>query len=313
MMWKSHGEGSSAGERSIEAVIAKVEAWRGRAIRYQPVSGGISNANWRVSVADIEQHAFVKLPGRGTEMFIDRRFANDASRRAHESGYGAAVLDFLDEDGVEIFEFVEGYRTSSNLDFMTPSIRLNALKALKAFNDSGSLILTKTIFDMIEEHAQQVAELSARVPQDFAWMWRQYQDARAALEASGLDLVPCMNDTLAGNFMIGADDRVMLVDFEYASNNDRAYEIAMWFGEMFFPAEIERELITAYFGRCDGALEARINVHKSLADLKWATWAMVQEKVSTIEFDFHKYGAWKHMRARSMFHHPDWESWLKLL
>ncbi len=35
----------------------------------------------------------------------------------------------------------------------------------------------------------------------------------------------------------------------------------MWFGEMFFPPAIERELIAAYFGRVDRALEARISIH----------------------------------------------------
>lgn len=311
MMWKDVGQGASEGERAIESVIGKIAEWQGRPARYRPVAGGISNANWRVSVEGLVSDAFVKLPGRGTEMFIDRLAANDASRKAHASGYGAAVIGFLPSEGVEIFEFVDGYRTSSNLDFLDPEIRLNALKALKAFNDSGQLMLTKTIFDMIEEHVAQVAELGARAPNDFAFLWRQYQAAKAALAASGLDLVPCMNDTLAGNFMIGPDNRVMLVDFEYASNNDRAYEVAMWFGEMFFPAAIERELVTAYFGRYDAAIEARINIHKSLADFKWATWAMVQEKVSTIDFDFHKYGAWKHMRARNLFHHPNWNDWLR--
>ena len=58
-----------------------------------------------------------------------------------------------------------------------------------------------------------------------------------------------MNDTLAGNFMLDGDDRVRLVDFEYASNNERAYELALWFDEMAFPADVEREMIEAYWGR----------------------------------------------------------------
>ena len=40
--------------------------------------------------------------------------------------------------------------------------------------------------------------------------------------------------------------------------------------------------------------------------MKWATWAMVQNKVSTLLFDFFKYGAWKHMRARSVMRDPRW-------
>jgi thiamine kinase-like enzyme len=42
--------------------------------------------------------------------------------------------------------------------------------------------------------------------------------------------------------LINAADDLLLVDFEYASNNERAYELALWFTEMAFPGEIEREM-----------------------------------------------------------------------
>lgn len=312
MIWKAVGEGTSAAERDLEAILGRIARWQGTHLRYCPISGGISNANWRVS-AGTAQDCFVKVPGRGTEMFIAREAANEASRKAHTCGFGAEVIDFLPADGVEVFAFVEGFRASSNLDFLRPAVRGNAVYALKAFNDSEPLRLTKTVFDMIEEHVFQVAEVGGRMPDDFAWMMRCFAQAKAALLASGLDLVPCMNDTLAGNFLIDADDRVMLVDFEYASNNDRTYELALWFDEMAFDQTVEREMIEAYFGAWNPAIDARIIVLKALADLKWATWAMIQEAVSLLDFDFYKYGMWKYMRARTLFHHPDWSHWLKRL
>lgn len=311
-MWKSLGDGTSAPEREVEAILAGVPRWRGARLRYRPVSGGISNANWQVSTGAAPD-CFVKVPGRGTEMFITRTAANEASRKAHACGFGAEVIDFLPEAGVEIFAFVEGFRATSNLDFLRPKVRSNAVHALKAFNDSGPLGLTKTVFDMIEEHVAQVAEVGGRVAEDAPFLMRRYAEAKAALLACGLDLVPCMNDTLAGNFLIDADDRVMLVDFEYASNNERAYELALWFDEMSFSESVERALIEMYFGRWDPAIDARITVLKALADLKWATWAMIQESVSLLDFDFCKYGTWKLMRARTLFHHPDWPRWLRRL
>lgn len=312
MAWKRAGERRDAGEAAIEAVIARVPAWAGLAPRYRPVAGGLSNSNWRVSVAG-DRDYFVKVPGRGTEMFITRTAAHEASRKAESCGFGAEVVGFLPEDGVEIFAFVEGYRASSNLDFLRPAVRRNAVAALRAFNDSGPLTLTKTVFDMIEEHAGQVAAVGGRVPADGAFLMRRFAEAKAAFLAAGLDLAPCMNDTLAGNFMLDGDDRVMLVDFEYAANNERAYEIALWFDEMGFEPAVEREMIEAYWGRFDPRIAARINVLKALGDLKWATWAMIQEAVSALDFDYYKYGTWKHRRARTLFHHPDWPRWLARL
>lgn len=305
------GDARTDAEARIEAVIRRMPAWHGRQVRYRPVSGGISNANWRVEVAGEPRAFFVKVPGQGTEMFIDRQTAHDASRKAAATGYGAPVVAFLEDSGVEIFEFIDGWRTTTNLDFLDRDIRHNAVSALKAFNDQTPLAQTKTVFDMIDEHHRQVQALHARTPADHAWLDLQIGRARAALEASGMDLVPCMNDTLAGNFMVNDRRAIRLVDFEYASNNDRHYELALWFGEMFFPPDIERELLEDYFGRVTPGTWARVQIHKALADIKWSTWAMVQQAVSQIDFDYFKYGSWKHMRARAVIHDPQWESWLQ--
>lgn len=304
------GEAVTAAEQELEAVLASVEEWRGQAISYEPVGGGISNANWQVFVPNHSVSYFVKVPGKGTERFINRAAAHDASVKAHAAGVGARVIRFLDQSGVEIFEFMDGMRTSTNGDFLDPTVRSNAVGALRAFNEGESLILRKTLFDMIDEHIGQVLDLGGHFPRDFGWINARYREARRALEASGLDIVPCMNDTLAGNFLLDPRNNVKLVDFEYASNNDRCAELAVWFGEMFFPPEIEAEVVEDYFGRHDESMVARITLYKALADVKWSTWAMVQHQVSALEFDFFKYGVWKHMRARSLMRDDKWAEWL---
>lgn len=63
-------------------------------------------------------------------------------------------------------------------------MRGNAVRALRAFNDSGPLRLTKTVFDMIEEHVAQVAQVGGRVPEDVALLMHRYDEAKAALRAS---------------------------------------------------------------------------------------------------------------------------------
>lgn len=308
---KRLGEAVSPEEQQIEIAATSVPAWQGRAIHYAPVGGGISNTNWRVTVEGAPSAYFIKVPGKGTEMFIDRRTAHEASEKAALTGYGAPVFAFLETLGIEIFEFMEGWRASSNRDFLSPTVRHNALHALKAFNGQPALMQTKTAFDMIDEHQQQVSALGGKTPPDHAWLCRQYARARQALQASGIDLVPCMNDTLAGNFMLNDTNAIRLVDFEYASNNDRHYELALWFGEMFFTPDMEKALLEDYFGRVTPQIEARVAVYRALADIKWSTWAMVQRAVSRLDFDFYKYGVWKQMRARSLLRDSRWEVWLR--
>ncbi len=312
-MRRNYGEATNPAERALEGAADLIDEWKNKNISYEPVVGGISNSNWRVYVQDHDVSYFVKVPGRGTEMFIDRDAAHDASVKAYNAGVSAKVYHYLRDTGVEVIEFIDGLRTSTNGDFLNDAVRRNAIRALRDFNNGETLNLRKTLFDMIDEHIAQTLELGGHFPHDFGWLNGKYRQARSALEASGLDIVPCMNDTLAGNFLLDDDNNVILVDFEYASGNDRCAELAVWFGEMFFPPEIEKEVVEEYFGTVDDRELARITVFKALADLKWSTWAMVQNQVSVLDFDFFKYGVWKHMRARSLMRHPEWESWLRMV
>lgn len=298
-------------DETVEEVIARIDEWRGRDVSYVPVAGGITNANWRIRVPGAEHDYFVKVPGPGTELFIDRGAANDASLAAAESGFGPRVFRFLPDLGVEVMEFLEGVRSATNGDFQRPLVRRNAVRALRAFNRQRPLRLTKTGFDMVDEHLADAERLGAHAPPDIAWLREQLELARAAVSASGIDLAPCMNDTLAANFMLDAADGVRLVDFEYAANNDVHYELALWLGEMFYPPDVEYESLEEYFGRVTPQVIARVQVYKAIADLKWATWAMLQRKLTSVDFDYHKYGAWKYLRARTVIGHPGWERWLR--
>ena len=224
-MDQTMGEAATAAERDIEDAIRRVPAWRGRVLRYAPVSGGISNANWRVSVEGLAGRFFVKIPGKGTEMFIDRAAAMDASRKAAALGIGPRVYDDLAADGIKINDFIEGKRSCTHADFRDPARCRTVLDVYRRLHGGEPLILTKTVFDMIDEHVEQVRVLGGWVPPDHAELDVQYRCARAALEASGLDLVPCFNDPMAGNFMLDDAGTIMLIDYEYASNNDRCYDL----------------------------------------------------------------------------------------
>ena len=308
---RPYGAAVDADEAALEAVLADVEPWRGRILGYRPVPGGISNTNWQVEVEGEARTFFLKMPGRGTEMFIDRAAAAEASRLAEEIGIGPRTYGYLAGRGIEIHDFIEDRRACTNADFLDRDVRASVISVYRTLHGSPRLSLTKTVFDMIDEHVDQARSLGSSFPADSAWLFGQYRLARAALEASGIDLVPSFNDPMPGNFMLGPDKSIMLIDYEYASNNDRCYDLGIWCGEMFFSGDVETEVIERYFGRFDRAMKSRLVVHRALADVKWSTWAMVQDKISALDFDFRKYGVWKHMRARWLMRHPDWQDHLR--
>lgn len=298
---------------TIESVLSTIAPWQGRVSRYQPVGGGISNANWRVWIEGEPLSFFVKIPGRGTEMFINRTVALEASLKAEAVGIGPRVHQFGTPPGVEIVDFVEGYNTATNRDFLRPTVRHSVVGAYRKLHHSGPLSETKTVFDMIEEHLSQIRQVDAPLPDAVGGLLAAYRQARQALETSGLDLVPCFNDPMPGNFLLNNSDHLIMIDYEYSSNNDRCYDLGAWSAEMFFDETIEAQIIEAYFGSFRRRLFNRLTVYKALADVKWTLWSMLQNRISALDFDFYKYGLWKLLRARSVMEDPRWKDYLTAL
>jgi thiamine kinase-like enzyme len=307
------GDASTPAEAAIEGAIARVPLFQAGAVRYRMLVGGLTNYNWCVAVSGDPRRYFVKIPGAGTEAFIDRIAANEAARNAHALGIGPEVVFFDPSDGLEVAVFLDGYRACTNADFEDHAVQMDVIALYRTLNGGKRLSLTKTIFDMIDEHFVQARALGSILPADFAWLERQYGHVKRAFAASGLDLAPCFNDPMPGNFLVRQGAAMQLVDYEFASNNERAYELGVLLGEMFFPEDRSLELVEAYYGHTRPATVARVWLARALADLKWASWAIVSRRLSDWDFDYQKYGEWKYMRARSVMLDPRWEWWLRSL
>lgn len=307
------GDAGSPAERELENSLSHVPAWRGKEITYKPTFGGFSNASWKVTIGDVGKSFFVKMPGPGTENFIDRNVSLEASQRAHLLGIGPRTYDYLTSRGVEIFDFVEGSRPCTLRQFHAADVRNRTIDLYRTFNDSPLLQRTKTVSEMIEEHVRQLRVLGGSLPDDFEFLYCHHKQACRALEASGLDIVPCHNDPAAANFLINDAGAVTMVDFEYASNNDRCYDLATWCGEMFLSDRQQDESIEYYFGKVQENIRSRMFIYRVLADLKWGLWALIQMNISTIDFDFCKLSMWKLMRLRSGIRNPRWSQALASL
>lgn len=304
-------------ERNVEAAIARIPQWSGRDVAYTPLVGGLMNQNWVVDVAGEPRRYFIKVPGEGSEMFINRVVANEAARNAHVIGVAPEVVFFDAKDGLEVHEFLEGYRACTNADFGEAGIQSDVLALYRRLHAGPKLGMTKTIFDMIEEHVDQGKQLGSLFPSDMPWLMHRYGQAKSAFLAAGLDLVPCFNDPMPGNFMVAAEPGAVkpmkLIDYEFASNNERSYELGVLFAEMFFDEHLTESLTEQYLGTVRREMVARVVINRALADLKWASWAVVNRKLSAWDFDYQKYGVWKYMRARDIMYDPRWDSWLRMV
>ena len=98
-------------------------------------------------------------------------------------------------------------------------------------------------------------------------------------------LRPCHDDLLAANF-VHDGTQLRIVDWEYAGMGDPAFDLANFAVNNSLDEDGDRELLDAYGG-------ADLDVHvlmRFMSDFREATWALVQQAVSQLEFDFVVYG-----------------------
>lgn len=302
-------------QKRLDAAVSAVPGWSPGTVDIRPLDGGVTNTNF-LATHNGKMH-FLKIYGVGTESFINRDTSMNAARQAHAMGIAPDVLHYDNVKGLEVVEFLEGYRASTNADFARKDFLDSVIDLYATFHKGQSLSETKTVFEMTDEHIEQGRALGALYPVDFDWLIKQYSKAKQAFEASGLDLVPCHNDPMPGNFMVAMNgDEIKdmkLIDYEYASNNERAYELGVFMAEVFVDEPTSLELIERYFGEVRAERVARVTVARAIADMKWGSWAVQQRQLQDWDFDYQKYGIWKYARARKLFNDPRWDYWLRTI
>src|SRR5207248_7793574 len=102
--WGRGSRGRALDCAPMDASAAAERIWPGRQAIVTPLSGGITNHNFKV---DVDGEAFVlRMAGAQTAVLgIDRRVEWEASRRAAAVGVGPEVADFIEPEGWLVTRF----------------------------------------------------------------------------------------------------------------------------------------------------------------------------------------------------------------
>jgi thiamine kinase-like enzyme len=253
-----------------------------------PLSGGITNRNFRVMFEPPVGEGVVRLPGRDTGLLgIDRRAELMAGERAARLGIAPKVL--YGDERCLVTEYVPGSDLDSDRLRATPA---PVVRALRAFHDSGlELPASFWIPDLLVGYAALLSQRGVVVGDRYRRTQGLVDEIAAALPL--LEPVACHNDLLPGNLMSAGDDsdRPMLVDWEYAGMGHRWFDLGNLAVNNAFDSAAEDRLLSAYF---DGepptaGRRAALQLFKLVSDAREAAWGVVQATISELDFDFDAY------------------------
>jgi thiamine kinase-like enzyme len=260
---------------------------------------GLTNRNYKVAIGD--ERFVLRIPGEGTSEYIDRRNEGVAARIAAEAGVNAEVLFFDESDGLMLTRFVDGAATMNGERFRDLGAVARAATAFRRMHDCGkSFATTFDLFQKMDEYLDYLRTKDARIPDGYSDVQKEAESVRAALNARPAALRPCHCDPLAENFL-DTGERIFIIDWEYAGNNDPMWDLGDVSVEAGFGPEQDAALAEAYFGgRPPAAQVGRMVMYKAMCDLLWTLWGVIQVVNENPVDDFWAYAVNRFERCKAL-------------
>jgi len=292
----------------IEEVVTKIPDWKNKKLSITPLSGGLTNSNFKVDVDGSSY--FVRVPGASTELLaINRENEHYNSKAAHAAGVGPKVLHYLPEYCVMVLEFING-KTMSKDSLNEAGMPARMAQAIRKLHAGPRFLTDFNMFRLTEYYLQLCSERDIKIPDGYLERMPGIAIIEQAMSVNPLSTVPCNNDLLAENY-IDDGKNLWMIDYEYSGNNDPTFELGNTCQEMqFSDAQIE-EVCASYFGEATTDKIARMKLNMIMSDVGWGLWAAIQAKVSTIEFDFWGWAIERWRRAVEKMDSKEFEVWLR--
>lgn len=270
--------------------------------------GGLTNLVYRVEID--EASVIVRIPGDGTEDYIDRAVEAHNARAAARSGVSPEVLFANPETGLMIF------RTVPNIETMTPELfstrvgsPARAGKALSKLHNSGEVFEFRfELFAMIDDYLEILSHRDVDLPDGYHDVVAAAEPIKEVLAAANLPLAPCHCDPLCENFL--DDGTIMwIVDWEYSGMNDPLWDVGDLSVEAGMTVAQDAELMEAYFGRAPTAAETgRMVIYKAMCDLLWTLWGLIQHADDNPAEDFWAYATGRFNRCKALMQDSAFQS-----
>lgn len=233
------------------------------------LEGGMSNYTYVVESKG-EKHTY-RVPGKFAERFVDRNDEWFNIQQIDALGLNNNTTYVELRTGEKLADYVEGTIMSE-----TDVVSYNAMSvaALKKLHQSGLKLKDYNAFGRLDDDERYCRETGFVHPDEYLTLRRALDKMREQYKR--VELVPCHCDYQPTNLVI-ADNRLYVLDWEFAGMNDPFYDIACY-GNAGFDKALT--LLEAYVGHKPerGELQ-RLYFHRAFQCLQWYNVAIFKDRV----------------------------------
>jgi thiamine kinase-like enzyme len=298
---------------SVEDIIKKIDIWDSREVRYETLSGGITNHNYLCTAGG--KKYVLRIPGAGTNTFINREYELSNSIAAARAGVFPEILGIVKSEGIMVIPFIEGETLHTDTvaaEIESPDSHIvKIISEVRRFHAKAVFDHVTDVFDMTRKYIRMARDMNAFFPDDFGRILSISEKIEKAMERDKPAATACHNDLLPENFIIDPQGKLWILDWEYGGMNDPYFDLGDFVVEHSLSAAQQKTVIETYCGEYLHHRFCRMMLHRLTADLWWCQWAMIQDKISKIDFDFYTYGLGRYSRFRDNCYSRDFNSWIE--
>ena len=293
---------------ALAATIAAIPEWDGLEPEVTPITIGITNRNFRV---DIGGESFViRLSGKDTDLLgIDRAAENEAASAAARAGVAPEVFAYLPERSALITRFVQGSHIPEE-DLEREDVLGAVVRSVKAIHAGPPIPSSFPVFRIVEDYRAIAEGRGVTVPTAFDEVHAKADDIERAFAAQPLMDRPCHNDLLNANFLLDGD-HVWIVDYEYGGMGDLFFDLGNLSINNGLSADAQELLLRQYFGDVTDGHRARLQLMRIMSDFREAMWGVVQQGISTLDFDYVDYAGRHFARCLATASDERFDAWLR--
>ena len=295
---------------ALRAVVDSRAEWAdAENVEAEYISGGITNQNYYLRVDGTPY--FIRLAGEKTELLgIDRDHERQAVEEAAGVGIGPSVVDFLPEHGCLVTEWIDGEPVPPE-DVRRRDVLERLVRSIAAYHRCSEIPGSFSPFQIVEEYRESAEDRGVEVPVVYWELLDRSREIQEAFQRHPMPECPCHNDLLNANFLM-QDNRLIIVDYEYAGMGDAFFDLGNLSVNNEFDEETDLALLEMYFGEePTPARISRLELMRLMSDFREAMWGVMQQAISTLDFDYEEYANQHFQRCREHAEDERYSGWLR--
>jgi thiamine kinase-like enzyme len=184
------------------------------------------------------------------------------------------------------------------------------VRSVRAIHAGPPIPSSFPVFRIVEDYRAIAAERGVAAPPAFDQVHAKAGDIEAALSKHPLPDRPCHNDLLNANFLLDGD-HVWIVDYEYGGMGDLFFDLGNLSINNGLSAGAQETLLRLYFGDVTEAHRGRLQLMRIMSDFREAMWGVVQQAISTLDFDYVDYADRHFTRCLANASDDRFDGWLR--